>query len=439
VTARRSTPARTAYAEALGRLYVLQTRGMRFGESRMRHALALRHHPESGQRFVHVGGTNGKGSVSAMIAACLQAAGHRTGLFTSPHVHRYVERVRVDGRCISDREACRRITELLEASRDWEAGEHASTFFELTTLLALESFRDHRCDVAVLEVGLGGRLDATNAVTPEVSVITRIALDHTQILGDTLAEIAEEKAGIQKRGVPAVIGVRDPEALAVITRRARAVGAPCSLLDRDFGAERMRDGRARVWVGKRVLAGLPAPLPGDHQLDNLACAVAALLCLDPKTLRVPRAAIERGLSRLRWPARLEHVRGAPSVLLDAAHNPDGAAALAAHLTRLEKRGPRALVFGSMADKDYGAMLRALAPCFDRVFVCRPRDLPRTADLRVMQAHAQVTPTRSASDALVRAQRAVGPSGLVVVAGSIYLVAELRAKLLGLRSDPPIRM
>ena len=430
---------KTPYARALGRLYVLQTRGMRFGASRMRPALALRGHPERGQRFVHVAGTNGKGSAAAMIAACLQAAGYRTGLFTSPHLHRYVERVRIDGRCISDAEACRRITDLLEASEGWGAGDHASTFFELTTLLALESFRDHRCDVSVLEVGLGGRLDATNAVTPAVSVITRIALDHTQILGGTLAAIAKEKAGILKPGVPAVIGVREPQALAVIERRARAVGAPLQLIDRDFGAERTSGGRARVWVGSRVLHGLPSPLPGEHQLDNLACAIAALLALGPAQLRVSRAAIEHGLRRVRWPARLERVRGEPSVLLDAAHNPDGAAALAAHLSTLKKRGPRALVFGAMADKDYGPMLRTLAPCFDRVFVCRPQQLPRTAELRAMQAHAEATATRSASDALARARRAAGPDGLVVVAGSIYLVAELRAKLLGLRSDPPIRM
>lgn len=429
----------TGYADALARLYVLQTRGMRFGASRMHDALARRGHPERGQRFVHVGGTNGKGSVSAMIAACLRAAGHRTGLFTSPHLHRYVERVRIDSRCISDAEACHRILELLEASDAWSEGESGSTFFELTTLLALESFRDHRCEVSVLEVGLGGRLDATNAVTPAVSVITRIALDHTQILGDTLAAIAKEKAGILKRGVPAIVGVREREPQRVILRRARAVGAKVQLIDRDFGAERVAGGRARVWVGDRVLTGLPLPLPGDHQLDNLACAVAALFALRPSGLRVSRAAIERGLGRVRWPARLERVRGRPSVLLDAAHNPDGAAALAAFLSAQQKRGPRVLVFGAMADKDHGPMLRTLAPCFDRVFVCRPQQLPRTAELRALQAHVPATAARSAADALARARRAAGPTGQVVVAGSIYLVAELRAKLLGLRSDPPIRM
>jgi dihydrofolate synthase/folylpolyglutamate synthase len=433
------TTSKTRYAKALARLYVLQTRGMRFGESRMHEALALRAHPEHGQRFVHVAGTNGKGSVAAMVAACLQAAGHRTGLFTSPHLHRYVERVRIDGRCISDAEAYRRITELLAASTGWGAGEHASTFFELTTLLALESFRDHHCDVSVLEVGLGGRLDATNAITPVVSVITRIALDHTQILGDTLAAIAEEKAGILKPGVPAIIGVREPEAVRVIVRRAQAVGAKVQLLGRDFDAVPMPDGRARVRVGSRVLSGLPRPLPGDHQLDNLACAVAALLALPKAGLRVPRAAIARGLSRVRWPARLERVRGTPNVLLDAAHNPDGAQALAAYLAAQPKRGPRVLVFGAMADKDYGPMLRTLAPCFDRVFVCRPQKLPRTAEPSALQAHVRATATRSAADALARARKAAGPRGLVVVAGSIYLVAELRAKLLGLRTDPPIRM
>jgi dihydrofolate synthase/folylpolyglutamate synthase len=203
--------------------------------------------------------------------------------------------------------------------------------------------------------------------------------------------------------VPAVIGVREPEALRVILQRADAVGAPAQVLGRDFDAERAADGRARVRVGSRVLTGLPRPLPGDHQLDNLACAIAALIALQPAGLRVPRAAIERGLSRVRWPARLERVRGAPSELLDAAHNPEGAEALARYLGTQPKRGPRVLVFGTMADKDYGPMLRTLAPCFERVFVCRPQKLPRTAEPAALLAHVAATATRSASDALARAQ------------------------------------
>ncbi|HMI91499.1 MAG TPA: Mur ligase family protein, partial [Polyangiales bacterium] len=280
------------YADALARLYALQTRGMRFGANRMASALALRGHPERGQRFVHVAGTNGKGSVSAMIEASLRAAGYRTGLFTSPHLHRFVERVRISGRPIGDAEASARVRDVLAASAAW--GEPESTFFELTTLLALESFRDHRCDVVVLETGIGGRLDATNAIVPEVSVITTIALEHTEILGSTHAAIAREKAGILKVGVPAVVGVREPSARRVIARRARAQGAPLALIDRDFAplvSASARAGRFAVRVREQVIDGLRLALPGAHQQDNAACAVAAMLQLRERGFDVSDAAL----------------------------------------------------------------------------------------------------------------------------------------------------
>jgi dihydrofolate synthase / folylpolyglutamate synthase len=430
------------YADAIERLFALQSRGIRLGASRMQAGLALRGHPERGQRFVHVAGTNGKGSVSAMVAACLQRAGYRTGLYTSPHLHRYVERVRIDGRPIAEREATRRIVDLL-ACFD-RSGAPETTFFELTTLLALEAFRDHRCDLVVLEVGLGGRLDATNAVTPEVSVITRIALDHTQILGDSLAQIAREKAGIAKRGVPLIVGAREPEALAVIARCARRVRAPLSIIDRDFAVtQHARGDRFDVRVGERVFGGLRTLLPGAHQLDNAACAVAALAALDARGISVPERALRAGLAGVRWPGRLERVRGRPRFLFDAAHNADGCAALARFLREQDARSPRgrarrALIFGVMADKQYASMLRMLAPLCDRVFFSQPK-LRRAASAAKLRKVTRGVATRDIADALARAKRAVGPSGEVVIAGSVFVVAEARARVLGLRSDPLIRM
>jgi dihydrofolate synthase/folylpolyglutamate synthase len=430
------------YADAIERLFALQSRGIRLGASRMHAGLALRGHPERGQRFVHVAGTNGKGSVSAMVEACLARAGYRTGLYTSPHLHRYVERVRIAGRPISEGEATRRIRDLL-ACFD-QPGRPETTFFELTTLLALEAFRDHRCDVVVLEVGLGGRLDATNAVTPEVSVITRIALDHTQILGDSLAQIAREKAGIAKRGVPLIVGTRERDALRVISRRARQVGAPLALIDRDFAAlPHARADRFDVRVGTRVFSGLRTHLSGAHQRDNAACAVAALTALDARGIMVPERALRAGLAGVRWPGRLESVRGRPSFLFDAAHNADGCAALARFLSerdarRAHGRARRVLIFGVMADKQYGAMLRMLAPLCDRVFFSRPK-LRRAASVAQLRKITRGVATRDIDDALARAKRAAGPAGEVVVAGSVFVVAEARARVLGLRSDPLIRM
>jgi dihydrofolate synthase/folylpolyglutamate synthase len=433
---------RVRYAQAIARLFALQSRGVRMGASRMRAALALRGHPEHGQRFVHVAGTNGKGSVSAMLAACFTEAGYRTGLYTSPHLHRFVERIRIDGRPLGEAEAARRITELLAAFAHQDAT--GNTFFELTTLLALEVFRDRACDVVVLEVGLGGRLDATNAVTPVASVITRIALDHTRILGDSIRAIAREKAGIIKAGVPLVTAVREPEARAVIEGRARRLGVDVMRIDRDFAVLPARHSRRfDVRVRNRRLLDLKTSLPGLHQRDNAACAIAVLDRLRDVGIDVPEAAMRRGLARVRWPGRLERVGTGPAFVLDAAHNLDGCQALVRFLIdddrwRAGRGGRRVLVFGAMVDKDYPAMLRLLAPLVDKVIYCPPA-ISSAATHAQLARIAPGARARGVADALARARRSAGPRGQVIVTGSIYLIAPARARLLGLRADPLIRM
>lgn len=424
------------YGAAIARLFALESRGIRLGVQRMADALAFRDHPERGMRLVHVAGTNGKGSVATMIAQGLRASGYRTGLFTSPHLHRWVERIAVDGRPLAEAEASRRITEVLDAFAVEGAPE--TTFFELTTLIALETFRDRGCEVAVMEVGLGGRLDATNATTPLVSTITRVALDHMRLLGDSVGEIAAEKAGILKPGVPVVSGVRSGDARRVIGARARRVGAPLHVAGRDFDWID-RGGSFDVDFRGTRLSGLRLHLDGDHQRDNAACAVAALHLLRGAGLgRVSDASIAAGLRSARWPARLERVPGKPAMLFDAAHNVDGCEALARHLQGLPRRGPRVLVFGAMADKDYPGMLRVIGPHFDRVLYAPP-PMRRAATVRQLRQAFPGRTTRGLGDALYRARRAAGSDGLVVVAGSIFLVAAARARVLGLASDPLIRM
>lgn len=427
------------YALAIQKLFALQARGVRMGVDRMRDALRYRAYDAHCMPFIQVAGTNGKGSVSAMIASALTAQGHRTGLFTSPHLHRFTERVRIDGEPIGTREAARRITDLLETFGRPDAPQ--VTFFELSTLLAIEAFRDHSCEVAVLEVGLGGRLDATNALPARLSVITRIALDHMQYLGDTLPKIAREKAGIIKRGVPVIVGTREPTALKVIAARARQRHAPLLCIDRDFAAhaQACSGSRLRVRTPQGVFGPLRIPLLGAHQHDNAACAVAALASLPSLGIPVSPAAVATGIARVRWPARLERIAGRPAFLLDAAHNADGCAALARHLSAARGRKQRrVLIFGVMADKDYPRMLRTLAPCFDHVLYAPP-DMPRAATSSQLQiAHAAEAMGNLAS-AIRRARKLAGPAGLVVVAGSIFVVAEVRARLLGLPSDPLIRM
>ncbi|MDH5676773.1 MAG: bifunctional folylpolyglutamate synthase/dihydrofolate synthase [Myxococcales bacterium] len=434
---------RSDYAAAIERLFAMQSRGIRLGVSRMHQALDFRGRPDRGMRFIQVAGTNGKGSVATLIARGLQAAGYRTGLFTSPHLHRYVERVRIDGRPLGEAEAARRIRALLDAFDGPDAPE--TTFFELTTLLAIETFVERRCDVAVLEVGLGGRLDATTAVQTELSVITRIALDHRRILGDTLALIAREKAGILKPGVPLISGVREREARAVIARRARRLGVPVWWAGRDFELEPGSGASFGVRLPDARIDGLRLGLRGQHQRENATIAVAALHRLRDLGFALDDAAIAAGLRKARWAGRIERVAGEPNFLFDAAHNPDGAEALRAYLAgerRAARSGPglgrRVLLFGAMADKDYPAMLRMLAPLCDRVIYCAP-DMRRAATTGALQKVHPGSAARGMADALNRAKRAAGKGGEVVVAGSIFLVAEARAAVTGVRSDPLIRM
>jgi dihydrofolate synthase/folylpolyglutamate synthase len=424
------------YEVAIQRLFALQARGMRMGIERMQDALRFRNIAQPRFPLIQVAGTNGKGSVSVMIAAGLRAAGYRTGLFTSPHLHRFTERVCIDGRPLGTREAAHRIAELLELFDT--AGAPDVSFFELSTLLAIEAFRDHGCDVAVLEVGLGGRLDATTALPASLSVITRIAHDHMHMLGKTLPKIAAEKAGIIRHGVRVIVGSRAPAAQRVIAAQARRMSAPLDLIERDFRCVPSRD-RERVTfeAGAIRLRAVRLALAGEHQRDNAALAFTALLRLRDQGFRVPMRAVRHALTSVRWPARLETVPGRPRVLLDAAHNPDGCRALASFLAHEERR-PRVLIFGVLEDKDYPNMLRVLAPCFDHVIYVQP-SIPRAMPASALQRVLPGVAARGVTEALRSARRAAGSGGLVVVAGSIFVVAELRARLLHVASDPFIRL
>ncbi len=428
---------RWTYGDAIRFLYGLEPRGVKLGLDRMKTALERFGNPERSFPVVHVAGTNGKGSVAAMVASALRAAGHHTGLYTSPHLHRFVERVRIDGRCIGDRRVASIAHAIADAMEEPDFPE--LSFFEAATLLALIAFRDMSVDVAVLEVGLGGRLDATNVIErPLVTVITRLALDHEQMLGETLPEIAREKAGVMRPGVPTVCSVRVSDGRDVLEQSAAELGAPLHLIDRDFKARpAKRPGRIEVDVGDVRIENLRVPLRGAHQVDNAACAVATCVAVDAAGLRVPEDAIRRGIERVRWPGRLEWVKGRPRVLLDVAHNPDGCAALAAYVST-RKRKPRCLVFGAMEDKHVAAMIEALDGIFESRFYVAAAT-PRSADPASL---VEVTPGNVAESVVAgldSAREAVGPRGEVVVTGSIFVVAEARAALLHVPAEPPIAM
>ena len=401
---------------SLAALYLRVPLGMRLGLEPMRAACARFGHPERAFEAVHVAGTNGKGSVCAMTDAIARADGRRVGLYTSPHLCRFAERIQIDGAPVPD--------DMLAAILDKVLADEAQlSFFEAATLAAFLAFREARVDVAVLEVGLGGRLDATNVIpSPRAAAVTRIALDHTETLGPTLEAIAREKAAIAKPGVELLLGPMSEGVRAAIDEVARRSGATTRAIEDDAEATSFA-GNARVG------------LAGAHQRSNAAIAYA----LGARIGASVRAR-EEGIANVRWPARLEQIEtpGGP-VLLDGAHNPDGVAALARHLAATAP-GPAktAVVFGTLQDKAWPEMIDLLAPLASvRVYATpsgRAATDPRTIALR----HAgSVAPT--VSDAYDTARRAIGKDGLVVVCGSIHLVGETRARLLGLPRDPPVAL
>lgn len=401
---------------ALARLYARIPLGVRLGLDAMRGACARFDHPERAwPAAVHVAGTNGKGSVCAMVESIARAHGLRTGMYTSPHLCRFAERIRVDGEPLGDQALGALLDRVLGATPDL-------SFFETATLAAFVAFREARVDLAVVEVGIGGRLDATNVLPcPRAAAITRIALDHTDRLGPTMVDIAREKAGIAKPGLDLVLGRMPSDARAAIDDVARGGGATTSTID-DAAAVPSRIG-----------------LAGEHQRDNarIASVLAARIGCSPR-------AIEEGIARVRWPGRLERIDALGArFLLDAAHNPDGAEALARHLRTLAIDPARvALVFGTLGDKAWQPMLDALAPLAStRVYVAPHGGVRVSTDPHAFAARHSGTVAESLDEALTLATRATGrdPSHHVIVAGSIYLVGEARALLLGLPRDPPVAL
>lgn len=398
--------------------------------------------PQHHYPCLHIGGTNGKGSVGATLLATLSAAGYRVGLYTSPHLSSVRERFRLGDRYISEEEFAALAADII----DILAGRQI-TYFEFTTALALLWFARQKVDLALLEVGLGGRLDATNVVTPLAAVITNIGLDHEQYLGTTIGQIAAEKAGIIKPGVPVITGARQREALEVITAAAARQNATLFLLGHDFqGLPSVDDKRQWSYSGIRrgsaqrmELAGLPLHLRGAHQVDNAALALATLEIVRPR-FPVAEAQLRLGLSQVAWPGRLEELQaGTPlrRILLDGAHNPDGAGVLKSALQEDFEYERLILVWASMADKDVGATLQLVAPLAREIIFTRPESerSARPADLETLlpaelRQRIRIACTETVAEALDLALAAAGPADLICVAGSLYLVGHARRILCG---------
>jgi dihydrofolate synthase/folylpolyglutamate synthase len=420
-------------------LYSLEQFGIKFGLDNIRALVEDLGHPERTFKVVHIAGTNGKGSVTAMVDAALGAAGHRSARYTSPHLVDLAERFVIEGRPVDQPDLIAAVGVAREAADRLLARgvlEAPPTFFEATTVAAFELFRRAEVEVAVCEVGLGGRLDATNVVSPSVTAITSIAHDHQQYLGTTLAEIAFEKAGIIKPRVPVVVGELEPSAAEVVERVAVERGAR---LVRAFDGVTARRVASTTAPPQRISLKSPRhdygevaiALDGTHQIGNAVVAVRVLEELDGAGVTVAPAAIARGLGTTRWPGRLERIvlRGGREALLDAAHNPAGAAALASYLS--ERGVVRPLVFAAMRDKDASGMLHALLPKVSPVIMTRasnarsadPRDLAVLA--REVSPDTRVVATDSVGEALSAAWH-VAPQ--IVVAGSIFLLGDVLSEI-----------
>jgi len=415
------------FRESLEFLYGLQRFGIKLGLANTRTLLERAGTPQQHFLCVHVAGTNGKGSTAAFLAAILQASGLRVGLYTSPHLQSFCERIRINGTAISESE----IAALTHRLRPL-AADLPITFFEFTTVMALCAFAEEEVDIAILETGMGGRLDATNAVTADLSLITPISHDHQEHLGMTLVAIAAEKAGIIKEGVPVIASCQEEEVLTVLRQQAAAAHAPFLGAGRDF-AVTLNNSESFDYRDSEDhwLRDLHSGLAGAHQPHNAALAIAAALRLQQQGLDIPEAAIRQGIAQAQWPGRLEWWGGSRQILLDGAHNAAGASVLAAYLATLNAPALHWLV-GVKNDKNYHAILNAILPLTTRLYAVAPPAVSPTEpeELVAVARSAQVPAQAFASVAagLQAARAACRPHEIILVAGSLFLVGAVRELL-----------
>lgn len=420
-----------SYAELTSWMFGLERFGIKLGLENITEFLSRIGDPHKSLRSIHVTGTNGKGSVCAMVSSILQERGLKVGLYTSPHLVDFRERISVSGRDIPEDGVVRIAQELrseMEAMAN-ESEEKQLTFFEFTTALAFRYFQEQKVDIVVAEVGMGGRLDATNVLQPDVGAITRIGLEHTNYLGKTIPDIAREKAGIIKSGMSLVTSVRDPDALSVIEAVCRMKEVHLMRLGRDFDIAEARtsaDGTTFDYIGSHELCGLKTHLLGKYQAENAATAIAIVEALGERGVEAGEEAIRKGLLRTRWPGRLDIVSRDPLLVLDGSHNPDGVATTVSVLRDL-RLTPLTFVLACMEDKDAAGIVRALAPTAARLHVTqvsnkRALSLEKLAEVAKKEFDGEVRTHRSSAEAIETALREYEGKGVCVI-GSLYLVGE----------------
>ncbi|MGD9506137.1 MAG: folylpolyglutamate synthase/dihydrofolate synthase family protein [Syntrophobacteraceae bacterium] len=425
----------SGYQESIDYLFSLQKFGIKLGLNRTENLLARVGNPHERLRCIHIGGTNGKGSTAAMLSSILKEHGFRVGLYTSPHLVRFTERFRINDEEASEErilDICTRIRSVLDE-------REAPTFFEMVTAMAFLYFAEEKVDWAIIEVGMGGRLDATNIIHPEVSIITNISFDHQEYLGNTLAAIAREKAGIIKPGVPLVTAARQPVVQGVFKATCLRCKSQLHRLGTDFRIRRDGEDSFRYQGLRHAWSGVHPRLTGAHQFSNAALALASLEILEKKgLLTLDFDAIQEGLLKVRWPARFETLQKEPLIVLDGAHNPQGAETLRETLKTSFASRKIHLVIGIMHDKDIRGIFRRLLPIAETVIFTQPR-YARAADVETLRRLARPYITKQyvipdPASAIEQAKLLCGPDDVVCITGSLYFAGEVK-ELFGEPSHP----
>ena len=414
-----------SYKNCLNAMYGLRRFGIKLGLSTIRKILKGLGNPQNTYSCVHIAGTNGKGSVASALATILYRSGYKTGLYTSPHLIRFNERIQVNNRPISNK----RVTQLYTSIIRTHQGKREPTFFEFATAMALYEFAAQQVDWAIIETGMGGRLDATNIIHPAISIITNISLEHREYLGNSLQQIAGEKAGIIKKRKPVITAIRQKKAFDVVREVAKEKAAPLFRLGTDFKIRRNRKSTFSYYGLENVWHNLRTALPGSHQVENAALALAASELLNRSTTTIGQDSIRKGLSQNHWPGRLEIVSSDPLIILDGAHNLAAARNLAKFLSTNLGGRKLTLVIGILDDKPYKGMLKSLLPLANRVILTQAKS-NRALSPQILYKVAQKFNLDSTiiSDVVQAVKVAIDtsiPNSVTCIAGSLYVVGEAK--------------
>ncbi len=418
-----------AYQKSLGYLYRLEKFGMIFGLTQVERILNAIGNPHKEIQVIHIGGTNGKGSTAAMMSSILQKEGYRVGLYTSPHLIRFTERIKVNGKEIEEEEVAT-LAGWMRKEIETAGIPSPFTFFDFTTAMALHYFKQKLVDLAILEVGLGGRLDSTNVVDPLISIITNIAKDHEKYLGKSILKIAREKAGIIKKGKPLITAATQPQVLRLFSKVCQEKGSPYFRVGKEFRYVRAEDGDFDYEGLNRKLWSIHLNLKGFHQVINATTALGAMEVLEDLGYRVSTDAMIDGLREVDWSGRLEMVSSSPRVILDGAHNPAGALVLKESLEKEFEYQHLILLIGIMKDKDIQSMLHLLAPLADHIILTQPHTDRATPPSLLKKALGQngekAEIVEDLKEAIERGLSLTQEEDLLCITGSLYTVGEARA-------------